>query len=84
MLRSDLSDYSDAYIVIKGTITVEGDNDAKTRNIKLIFKNNTPFTSCISKINNTLIGNAENLDIVMPIYNLLEYSGNYSMTPRSF
>ena len=67
MLRSDLSDYSNSYIVLKETITVEGDNDAKTRNIKLIFKNNAPFISCISKINNTLIGNAENLDIVMPM-----------------
>ena len=47
MLRSDLFDYSDAYIVIKGTITVEGDNDAKTENEKLIFKNNAPFWSRI-------------------------------------
>ena len=47
MLRSDLFDYSDAYIVIKGTITVEGDNDAKTENKKLIFKNNAPFWSRI-------------------------------------
>ena len=49
MLRSDLRDYSDAYIVVKERITVEGDNDAKTRNKKLIFKNNAQFGSCISK-----------------------------------
>ena len=52
MLRSDLCNYSDAYIVVKGRITVEGDNDAKTRNKKLILKNNAPFRSCISKIDN--------------------------------
>ena len=64
--------YSDAYIVVKGTVTVEGDHDAKTRNKKLTFKNNSPFRSLISKINNTFIDNAEDLDIVMPTYNLLE------------
>ena len=61
----DLFAYSDAYIVVKGTITVERDNDDKTRNKKLILKNNAPFRSCISKINNTFIENAEDLDIVM-------------------
>ena len=75
--------YSDAYIVVKGTVTVEGDHDAKTRNKKLTFKNNAPFRSLISKINNTFIDNAEDLDIVMPMYNLLEYSDNYSMTSGS-
>ena len=83
MLRSDLCDYSDAYIVGKGTATVEGDDDDKKRNKKLTFKNNAPFRSCISKINNTFIDNAEDLDIVMPMYNLLEYSDNYSMTSGS-
>ena len=52
----------------------------KKRNKKLAFKNNTPFRSCISKINNTFIDNAEDLDIVMLTYDLLEYSDNYSMT----
>ena len=80
MLRSDLCDYSDAYIVVKWEITVEGDNDAKTRNKKLILKKNDPFRSCISKINKTFIDNAEDLDIVIPMYKLLEHSGNYSMT----
>ena len=84
MLRSDLYDYSDAYIVGKGKATVEeDDDDDKKRNKKLTFKNNALFRSCISKINNTFIDNAEDLDIVMPMYNLLEYSDNYSMTSGS-
>ena len=80
MLTSDLCDYCDAYIVVKGTITLEGDNDARERNKKLNFKNNTPFRSCTSKINNTFIDNAKDLDIVMTMYNLLEYSDGRSMT----
>ena len=80
MLRSDLRDYSDAYIVVKGRITVDEYNDDKTRNKKQIFKNNAPFRSCITKINNTFIDNSEDLDIVMPMYNLLEYSDNFSIT----
>ena len=67
MLRSALCDYSDAYILAKVTITVEGDNDNKKRNKKLTFKNNAAFISCISKINNTFIDNAEDLDIFMPM-----------------
>ena len=83
MLRSDLCDYSDAHIVVKGTITVtDPDNDAYDK--KLTLKNNAPFVSCISKINNTLIDNAEDLDVVMPMYNLLEYSKKYSKTTGSF
>ena len=83
MLRSDLCDFSDAYIVLKGTITViNPDNNAYDN--ELAFKNNAAFVSCISKINNTLIDNAEDLDIVMPMYNLLEYSKNYSKTTGSF
>ena len=71
MLRSDLCDYSDAYIAVKGTITVEV-TTANNRIIKeLTFKNNVPFKSCISKINNTFIDSAEDLDIVMLMYNLL-------------
>ena len=77
MFRSDVFDYNDAYIVVKGARTVERDNDDKTRIKKLIFKNNAPFGSYISKINNTFVDNAENVDIVMPIYNLLDYSDNY-------
>ena len=76
MLRSDLCDYSDAYIVVKRRITSEGDNDNKTRNKKLIFKRNDPFRSRILKINNIFIENTEDLDIVMAMYNLLEFSDN--------
>ena len=88
MLRSDLCDYSDAYILVKGTITVTAnagqDNGATKRNRSLILKNNAPFLSCISKINGEVIENAEDLDIVMPMYNLLEYSKNYRKTVGSF
>ena len=77
ILRSDLCDFSDAYIVLKGDITLEGDNDANKRNKDLAFKNNAPFINCISKINSVKIDNAEDLDVVMPIYNLPEYSKNY-------
>ena len=75
MLRSDSCDYSGIYVVVKGSITVESKNANNREDKKLTFKNNAPFRSCISKINNTFIGNAEDLDIVMPMYNLLEYSG---------
>ena len=82
MLRSDLCDFSDAYIVVKGNITVTNpDNDAYDK--KLTFKNNAPLTSCILKINITLIDNAEDLDIVMPIYNSIECSKNYRRTTDS-
>ena len=73
MVRSDLSDFSGAYIVVKATIIVRNpDNNAYDKNLAL--KNNAPFVSCISEINNTLIDNAEDLDVVMPMYNLLDYS----------
>ena len=77
MLRSALCDFSDAYIVVKENITLEGDNYANKWNKNLAFKNNAPFISCISKIDGVQINNAEHLDIVMPMYNLLEYSKNY-------
>ena len=83
MLRSDLCDFIDAYIVVKGDITLEGDNDANKRNKNLAFKNNAPFINCISKINGVKIDNAEDLDVVMPMYNLLEYSKNYRKTTGS-
>ena len=82
MLRSSLCDYSDAYILVKGNITVNNTADdgaaANNTNKKVIFKNCAPFTNCISKINNTQIDNAEYIDIIMPMYNLIEYSHNYS------
>ena len=87
MLRSNLCDYSDAYILVKGTITVtalgvnnNADNIRDKRTIPLILKNNALFVSCITRINGELIEDAEDLDIVMPMYNLLEYIKNYRKT----
>ena len=89
MLRSNLCDYSDEYILVNGTITVtapganNGANnirDRSLRNRSLILKNNAPFVSCITRINGELIEDADDLDIVMPMYNLLEYSKNYRKT----
>ena len=87
MLISSLCDYSDGYILVKGNITVNNTAAigaaANNTNKKVIFKNCAPFTNCISKINNTQIDNAEYIDIVMPMYNLIEYSDNYSKTSGS-
>ena len=100
MLRSDLCDFNDWYIVVKGNIIVDKKtftandfeapnntvNNANVTNTvnnntfgekKLVFKNNALFINCISKINGVKIDNAEDLDVVMPMYNLLEYSKNY-------
>ena len=79
MLRSDLCDYSNAYIVVKGTITVTNPDNAK-RNKPVAFKNNAPFINCIWKINGVKIDSAEDLDVVMPMYNLLEYRKTYKKT----
>ena len=68
---------------VKSTVTVEGDNYNKTRNKMLIFKNQAPLRSCISQIYNKFVDNVEELDIFMSVYNLLEYSDNYSMTSGS-
>ena len=86
MLISSLCDYSDAYNLAKGTITVNNtaaaaaaaaaNNDYR----KVIFKNCAPFTYCISEINNTQVDNTKDIDIVMPVYNLIEYSDNYAKT----
>ena len=89
MLRSNLCDYADAYILVKGTITITGaGNDDATkqadeRDKGVTFKNCAPFTKCINRINNTEIDNAKDIDIVMPMYNLIEYSDNYSKTSGS-
>ena len=86
MLRSDLCDFSDAYIVVKRDIILtKADRRGfiDTRNRFLAFKNNAPFTNCISKINNVLIDNGEDLVVVIPMYNLLEYIKNYRKTTGS-
>ena len=81
MLRSNLCDYRDAYIVVKGTLTVA--NTAaqvqahSVANKKVILKNCAPFTNCISKLNNTQVDDAHDIDVVMPMYNLIENSDNY-------
>ena len=87
MLRSNLCHYSDAYISVKGTITVMapgvnngGNNIRDKKNRPLILKNNAPFVSCITRINGELIDDADDLDIVMSMYNLLEHSKNYRKT----
>ena len=89
MLKSSLCDYSDAYNLVKGKIEIAGAGadaaarQADERNKGVIFKNCAPFINCISKINNTEIGNAKDIDIVMPMYNLIEYSDNYAKTSGS-
>ena len=89
MLRSNLCDYANSYILVKGTITITGagDNAAARRadetNKGVTFKNCAPFTKYISRINNTDIDHAHDIDTVMPMYNLLEYSDNSSKTSGS-
>ena len=82
MLRSNLYDQAFAQIPVKGTITITGAGDgaaarqADERDKGVTFKNCVPFTKCISSINNTEIDNAKDIDIVSPMYNLIEYSDN--------
>ena len=89
MLRSNLCDYADSYILVKGTITITGAGDsagerqADERDKGVTFKNCAPFTKCISRINNTDIDNAHDIDIVMQMYSLIEYSDNCSKTSGS-
>ena len=88
MLKPSLCDYSDAYILVKGTIAVNNtaaaDANANNTNKKVVFKDCALFTNRISEINNTQIDNAKDIDIVMSMYNLIEYSDNYSKTSGSF
>ena len=80
MLRSNLCDFNDVYIVVKGTLTLTKTDRRgfiDIRNRFLAFKSNAPFINYILKINNVLIDNAEHLDVVMPMYNLLEHSKSY-------
>ena len=87
MPRSSLCDYSDVYILVKRNITVNNTaaEGAVANNIskKVIFKNCVLFTNCINKINNTQRDNAEYIDIIMPMYNLIEYCDNYLKTSES-
>ena len=86
MLRSSLCDYSDAYISVKEIITVENTGTAvapNNRNKKVIFKNCAPFTECISEINNKEIDRAKDVDVVISMYNLIEYSEKYLKTSGS-
>ena len=87
MLKSSLCDYSDAYIFVKGTISVNNTAAASAAvnntNKKVIFKNCAPFTNCISEINNTQGGNAKDINIVMSMYNLIECSDDYAKTTGS-
>ena len=73
-LRTDLCDFSDAYIAVKGEITVAGENNSSRKNGSLAFRNNASFIGCISKIKNRFIDNAEDLDVPMSMYNLLEFA----------
>ena len=83
MLRSDLCDYSEAYVWVKGNVTANANNYNVNDEKQFAFKNNAPFLSCIPEINSKLVENAEDLDIVMPMYNLFEYSINYEKTSGS-
>ena len=89
MFRSSLCDYADSYKLAKGTITITGAGDdaaarqGDERDKRVTFKNCAPFTKCISRINITDIDNAHDIDIVMPMHNLIEYRDNYSKTSGS-
>ena len=89
ILKSSLCDYSDAYIFVKGTIAINGigadaaARQADERDKVVAFKNCAPFTNCISEINNAQVDNAKDIDIVMPIYNLIEYNDNFAKTTGS-
>ena len=85
---SSLFYHSDAYILVKGTIAVPNtaatDSDAKNTNKKLTFKYCAPFINRIKEINNAKVDNAKDIDIIMPMYNLIEHSDNYSKLSGSF
>ena len=78
-LEPSLRDYSDAYILVTGNITVTGGNN----NTKVAFKNCAPFEKCRTEINETFVDDAQHINIAMPMYNLIEYSDNYSDTSGS-
>ena len=74
VIKPNLCDYSDAYILVTGSIAATG-GDGNTR---VALKNCAPFTKCVTHINNEHVDGANNLDIIMPMYNLIEYSDKYS------
>ena len=78
-IESSLCDYSDAYILVTGNINVTGGND----NTKPAFKNWTPFEKCRTEINEAFVDDAQHINIAIPMYNLIEYSDNYSDTSGS-
>ena len=86
---ASLCDYADSYIIVQEKITVTGAGDdaaarrADERNIGAIFENCAPFIKCINKINDTEIDNTQDIDVVMPMHNLIEYSNNYWETSGS-
>ena len=89
MLKSSLCDYSDGCILVKVKIAINGavvdaaTKQADERDKGVAFKNCAPFINCITEINNTQIDNAKDIDFVMPMYNLIEYSDNYVKTSGS-
>ena len=80
MLQFSLCDYSDAYILVKGTNTAVAYANANNESMKVIFKNCILFTYCISKIGKTQVRNANDIDVVMLMYHLVEVSKHYSKT----
>ena len=80
MLRSSLSDYSHAYLLIKRIRTFAMAAAPNNENKKVTYKNCVPFTNCISRINNTQVDDAQDIDVVIPMFNLIEYSDNYPKT----
>ena len=80
MLMSSLCDYNDSYVLVTGIISIvaQAGGNSNNANKKVVFKNCAPFTDYISEINNTQIDNAKHIDVNMPMYNLIEYSDNYS------
>ena len=88
MLKSRLCNYKDTYLFVKRTISVinpaaRAGNIANSEGKKVVFKTCAPFTDCINEINNTQVDNAKDIDVVIPMYNLIEYSDNYLKTSRS-
>ena len=79
VLKSNFCDYNNTYILVRGDITVKA-----VPSTKVAFNNYAQFTKCITQIDETIIDDAENLDLVMPMHNLIEYSSNYSETTESF